>query len=55
MQFIQGKKNFTHTQIAERAGISRATVWAVEKGSASVDMGTYMQINMIFLNVKKAR
>ena len=31
-------------QIAERAGISRATLWAVEKGSPSVSMGAYMQV-----------
>ena len=30
--------------IAERAGISRATLWAVEKGSPSVSMGTYAAV-----------
>lgn len=38
------RRKISMEQIAERAGISRATVWAVEKGSASVAMGTYMQI-----------
>lgn len=27
--------------VAERAGISRATLWNVEKGSSSVSMGAY--------------
>ena len=30
--------------IAERAGISRSTVWAVEKGSPSVAMGIYAAV-----------
>ena len=38
------RRKLSMDQIAERAGISRATVWAVEKGSPSVAMGTYMQI-----------
>ena len=38
------RRKISMEQIAERAGISRATVWAVEKGSPSVSMGTYMQI-----------
>ena len=29
---------------AERAGISRATLWAVEKGSPSVSIGTYAAV-----------
>jgi len=30
--------------IAQRAGISRATVWAVEKGSPTVSIGHYAQM-----------
>lgn len=30
--------------ISERAGISRATLWAVEKGSPSVAMGIYAAV-----------
>ena len=30
--------------VAERAGISRATLWAVEKGSPSVSIGTYAAV-----------
>ena len=30
--------------IAERAGISRATLWNIEKGSPSVSMGAYAAV-----------
>ena len=30
--------------VAERAGISRATLWAVEKGAPTVAMGTYAAV-----------
>lgn len=30
--------------VAERAGISRATLWAIEKGSPSVSMGSYAAV-----------
>ena len=41
------RRKISMEQIAERAGISRATVWAVEKGSPSVSIGTYAQILFI--------
>ena len=41
------RRKISMEQIAERAGISRATVWAVEKGSPSVSIGTYIQILFI--------
>lgn len=31
-------------QIAERAGISRKTLWQVEKGTPTVAMGAYFQV-----------
>ena len=31
-------------QVAERAGISRSTLGAVEKGSSSVSLGAYMMV-----------
>lgn len=30
--------------IAERAGVGRTTVWAIEKGSPSVSMGAYAKV-----------
>ncbi|MFH2115393.1 MAG: helix-turn-helix domain-containing protein [Spirochaetota bacterium] len=38
------RRNLPVELVAERAGISRATLWAAEKGSPSVAMGIYVQI-----------
>lgn len=38
------RRNLSVDLVAERAGISRATLWAVEKGSPSVSMGSYAQV-----------
>jgi len=38
------RRKLTAEQIAERAGISRSTLWQVEKGLPSVSLGTYAQI-----------
>jgi transcriptional regulator with XRE-family HTH domain len=34
-------------QVAERAGISRATLWQIEKGTPSVAMGAYFQVLLV--------
>lgn len=38
------RRRLTAEQVAERAGISRSTLWQVEKGVASVSLGTYAQV-----------
>ncbi len=38
------RRGFSAELVAERAGISRATLWAVEKGSPSVAMGIYVAV-----------
>jgi len=38
------RRNLGTELVAERAGISRATLWAVEKGSPSVAIGIYAQV-----------
>ncbi len=38
------RRKLTVAQIAERAGISRATLWQIEKGKSSVSMGAYFQV-----------
>lgn len=38
------RRGFSVELVAERAGISRATLWAVEKGSSSVAMGIYVSV-----------
>lgn len=39
--------------VAERAGISRATLWAVEKGTPSVAIGTYASVLHALNNMDK--
>ncbi len=41
------RRKLSAAQIAERANISRATLWHVEKGSPSVAMGIYCQVLFI--------
>ena len=38
------RRKLSLVQVAERAGISRATLWAVEKGKPSVTIGAYFQV-----------
>lgn len=38
------RRQLTATLVAERAGISRATLWKVEKGDPSVAMGIYAAV-----------
>jgi len=38
------RRKLSTSQIAERAGISRATLWQIEKGTPTVTMGAYFQV-----------
>jgi transcriptional regulator with XRE-family HTH domain len=38
------RRKLSTIQIAERAGISRATLWQIEKGTPTVAMGAYFQV-----------
>jgi transcriptional regulator with XRE-family HTH domain len=38
------RRRLTTEQVAERADVSRATLWQVEKGAPSVAMGIYCQV-----------
>ena len=38
------RRKLSAAQVAERAGISRATLWQIEKGTPSVAMGAYLQV-----------
>ena len=38
------RRNLPTELVAERAGISRATLWAVEKGAPTVAIGTYAAV-----------
>jgi transcriptional regulator with XRE-family HTH domain len=38
------RRRLSTEQVAERAGISRSTLWQIEKGTPSVAMGAYLQV-----------
>ncbi|MDQ3109776.1 MAG: helix-turn-helix domain-containing protein [Bacteroidota bacterium] len=38
------RRKLSGEQVAERANISRVTLWQIEKGSGSVAMGIYCQV-----------
>lgn len=44
IKFARLRRGFSTDLVAERAGISRATLWSVEKGSPSVAMGIYVAV-----------
>ena len=37
------RRNISSQLLADRAGISRATVWQIEKGESSVSIGAYLK------------
>jgi len=38
------RRKLSTRQVAERANVSRSTLWAVEKGNPGVAVGTYLQV-----------
>ena len=46
------RRRLSAIQVAERAGISRATLWQIEKGIPTVAMGAYFQV-MFVLGLEK--
>jgi transcriptional regulator with XRE-family HTH domain len=38
------RRKLSTEQVAERAGISRSTLWLIEKGTPSVAMEAYLQV-----------
>jgi transcriptional regulator with XRE-family HTH domain len=38
------RRKLSTTQVAERAGVNRVTLWQIEKGSPRVSMGAYAQV-----------
>jgi len=41
------RRKLSASQVAERAGISRTTLWQIEKGLPNVSMGYYAQVLFI--------
>lgn len=38
------RRRLTTAQVAERAGITRTTLWSIEKGAAQVSLAAYAQV-----------
>ncbi|WNJ16633.1 helix-turn-helix transcriptional regulator [Pontibacter sp. G13] len=38
------RRKLTTTQVAERANISRSSLWHIEKGSSHIGIGLYLQV-----------
>jgi len=47
IKLARRRRRLTTEQVAERANISRSTLWLVEKGDPGVAMGTYLQVLFI--------
>jgi len=47
------RRNLTSSLVCERAGISRATLWQIEKGSPTVSMGAYASVLMALNGLDK--
>ncbi|MGI8637858.1 MAG: helix-turn-helix domain-containing protein [Segetibacter sp.] len=44
IKLARRRRRLSSEQVAERANISRSTLWLVEKGDAGVAMGTYLKV-----------
>lgn len=44
IKLARKRRKLTTTQVAERAGIARSTLYLVEKGDASVTLGAYFNV-----------
>jgi transcriptional regulator with XRE-family HTH domain len=41
------RRKLTTQQVAERAGITRTTLWQIEKGASHVSLGAYAQVLLV--------
>ena len=44
LKLARRRRKLTSKQVAERANISRSTLWHVEKGSNHISIGIYLQV-----------
>jgi len=44
LKLARRRRRLTSEQVAERANISRSTLWHVEKGSDHISIGIYLQV-----------
>lgn len=48
LQLARKRRKLTSMQVAERAGISRTTLYQIEKGDPGVSMGAYFNVLRVF-------
>ena len=41
------RRKLTVIQVAERAGITRTTLWQIERGASNVSLGAYVQVLLV--------
>ena len=46
IQMARLRRKLSATEVSQRAGISRATLWQIENGSPSVAIGSYASVLM---------
>ena len=47
IKYARLRRKLSTEQVSERANISRKTLYAIEKGSASVSAGSYLQVLLV--------
>ena len=53
IKFARLRRSLSAELVAERAGISRVSLWKIEKGDPSVDMGIYAAVLRTLNNLDK--
>lgn len=53
IKFARLRRSLSAELVAERAGISRVSLWKIEKGDPSVDMGIYAAVLHALNNLDK--
>lgn len=48
IKLARKRRKLTTTQVAERAGIARSTLYLIEKGESSVALGAYFNVLRVF-------
>lgn len=52
IKLARKRRKLTTSQVAERAGIARSTLYLIEKGEPSVSMGAYFNVLRVY-NLQK--